>query len=119
MEENGDGKRHRSPACDGHVGRARRCAVLGESNSALELIEGDRAPVIYFPRMEVAMEFHDQSCKVATCAWKGDATHYSIITTFTTLRDVAWSYRAPHDSASAIKDHIAFNPHDEIAIERH
>ena len=29
-------------------------AVLGESSSALELIEGDRAPVIYFPRMEVA-----------------------------------------------------------------
>ena len=93
-------------------------AVLGESGSALELIEGDRAPVIYFPRMEVAMEFLDQSSKVTTCPWKGDATHYSIVTTFTTLKDVAWSYRTPHDSASAIKDHIAFYRHDEIAIER-
>ena len=93
-------------------------AVLGESGSALELIEGDRAPVIYFPRMEVAMEFLDQSSKVTTCPCKGDATHYSIVTTFTTLRDVAWSYLAPHDSASAIKHHVAFYPHDEIAIEQ-
>ena len=64
------------------------------------------------------MEFLDQSSKVTTCPWKGDATHYSIVTTFTTLRDVAWSYRTPHDSVSAIKDHVAFYPHDEIAIER-
>ena len=93
-------------------------AVLGESGSALELIEGDRAPVIYFPRMEVAMEFLDRSSKVTTCPWKGNATHNSIVTASTTLTDVAWSYQAPHESASAIKDHVAFCPHDEIAIER-
>lgn len=94
-------------------------AVLGESRSALELLEGDRAPVVYFPRTDIAMEFFDQSGKVTNCPWKGNATHYSIVTTGTTLRDVAWSYQAPHESATAIKDHVAFYPHDEIVIERH
>ena len=105
------------PASGTWVGRAGG-AVLGESDSALQLLEGDHAPVIYFPRIDIAMEFLDRSSKVTTCPWKGDAAHYSIATTDTTLRDVAWSYEAPRDSAAAIKDHVAFYRHDEIAVEQ-
>ncbi|MDE0695354.1 MAG: DUF427 domain-containing protein [Boseongicola sp.] len=105
------------PASGTWVVRARG-AVLGESDSALEMVESEHAPVIYFPRTDIAMEFLDRSSKVTTCPWKGDAAHYSIATTDTTLRDVAWSYEAPLDSAAAIKNHVAFYPHDEIAVER-
>lgn len=93
-------------------------AVLGESGSALKLLEGDYAPVIYFPRIDIATEFLDRSSKVTTCPWKGDAAHYSIVTASTTPRNMAWSYEAPCDPATAIKGHVAFYPHDEIAIER-
>ena len=34
-------------------------AVLGESSDALELVEGDYPPVIYFPRGDIAMAFLD------------------------------------------------------------
>ncbi len=32
-------------------------AVIGESSNALELSEGDLAPVIYFPRSDIGMAF--------------------------------------------------------------
>lgn len=105
------------PATGAWVVRA-GSAVLGESRAAPGPIGGNRAPVMYFLRTEVAMEFLDRSGKVTTCPWKGDATCCSIVTTFTTLRDVAWSCRASHGSAFAIRDHVAFHPHDEFAIER-
>ncbi|MXY34146.1 MAG: DUF427 domain-containing protein [Boseongicola sp. SB0676_bin_33] len=93
-------------------------AVLGESDSALQLLERGHEPVINFPRIDVAMQFLDQSSAVTTCPWKGDATHYSIATTERTLRDAAWSYEAPHASAAAIKEHAAFHPRNGTAIEQ-
>jgi uncharacterized protein (DUF427 family) len=36
-------------------------AVIGESKNAIELIEGDLHPVIYFPKSDLAMAFLDQN----------------------------------------------------------
>ena len=70
-------------------------AVLGESANALELTEGDYAPVIYFPREDIAMAFLDQTDHGTHCPWKGDATHFSIVTKSQTLENAAWSYESP------------------------
>ena len=55
-------------------------AVLGETKEALELVEGDYPPVIYFPRDDIAMAFLDDSDHASHCPWKGDASYFSIIT---------------------------------------
>ena len=93
-------------------------AVLGESKAALELIEGEYPPVIYFPRGDIAMALLDASAHASHCPWKGDASYFSIVTKSKTIENAAWSYEAPSDGVARIKDHLAFYPSDEVAVER-
>ena len=93
-------------------------AVLGESEQALALKEGDYPAVIYFPRDDIAMEFLDSTDKVTTCPWKGDARHFSIVTKSTVLKEAAWSYDEPFSDVTEIAGHIAFYPRDEITVEQ-
>ncbi|MFY0660236.1 MAG: DUF427 domain-containing protein [Shimia sp.] len=93
-------------------------AILGESNNALELNEGDLKPVIYFPRDDIAMAFLDPSEKTTHCPYKGDANHFSIVTKSQTIANAAWSYEAPVEAAERIKDHLAFYTSDLVAVER-
>ena len=92
-------------------------AVLGESRAALELTEGDRQPVIYFPRDDLAMVMMDRSPQQSTCPWKGQATYYSIVTESGTIPDAAWSYETPKDGVEAIAGHLAFYP-DKVTVEQ-
>ncbi len=93
-------------------------AVLGESDNALELIEGDYPAVIYFPRDDIAMDFLDDSEQKTTCPWKGDASYFSIVTKSTTLENAAWSYETPKDDVSAIAGYLAFYVSDKVAVEQ-
>ncbi|WP_373050520.1 DUF427 domain-containing protein [Thalassovita aquimarina] len=93
-------------------------AVLGETKNALELSEGSLAPVIYFPRKDVAMPFLDKTDRVTTCPHKGEASYYSIVTKSTTLENAAWSYEDPKADVAKIKDYLAFYPSETLAVER-
>ncbi|WP_299863148.1 DUF427 domain-containing protein [uncultured Roseobacter sp.] len=93
-------------------------AVLGESTEALELVEGDYPPVIYFPRGDIAMAFLDRTDKSTHCPHKGDASYYSVVTKSTTLKDVAWSYEQPKDDVARIKDHLAFYANGDVTVEQ-
>jgi uncharacterized protein (DUF427 family) len=93
-------------------------AVLGETSNALELIEGDYPPVIYFPREDIAMAFLDSSDTSSHCPHKGDASYYSVVTKSRTLKDAVWSYENPKPAAAALKDHLAFYKLEEITVER-
>ncbi|WP_298842300.1 DUF427 domain-containing protein [uncultured Roseobacter sp.] len=93
-------------------------AVLGESDNALELVEGDYPPVIYFPRDDIAMAFLDSSEKSTHCPYKGDATYFSVVTKSTTLKDVAWSYENPLDAVSRIREHLAFYTNGDVTVEQ-
>ena len=93
-------------------------AVLGESDNALELIEGDHEPVIYFPRDDIAMDFLDETEQKTTCPWKGEASYFSIVTKSTTLENAAWSYEAPKDAVSQIAGHLSFYVSDKVAVEQ-
>jgi len=93
-------------------------AVLGESSSALELREGDMAPVIYFPRADIAMAFLDKTDSSSHCPHKGDASYFSVVTKSRTLQNAAWSYEDPKVAAAEIKDHLAFYGMEEIAVEQ-
>jgi uncharacterized protein (DUF427 family) len=93
-------------------------AVLGESQNALELIEGDYPAVIYFPRADIAMAFLDPSETRSTCPHKGTASYYSVVTKSRTLHDAAWSYEDPIQDAERIKGYLAFAVGADVTVER-
>ncbi len=92
-------------------------AVLGESDEALELQEGDYPPVIYFPRKDIAMAFLDATDKTTHCPHKGDASYFSVVTKSTVLENAVWSYEAPLEAVARIKDHLAFYTDDGVTVE--
>jgi uncharacterized protein (DUF427 family) len=93
-------------------------AVLGESGRALELVEGDYPPVIYFPRADIAMAFLDPSDKTSHCPRKGDARYFSVVTKSRTLENVVWSYEDPQEPAARVKDYLAFHNVEEVTVEQ-
>ncbi|WP_223422938.1 DUF427 domain-containing protein [Tateyamaria pelophila] len=93
-------------------------AVLGESDNALELSEGDYPFVIYFPRGDIAMAFLDRTDKTSHCPHKGDATYFSVVTKSQTLENAVWSYEAPKEGVARIKDYLAFYVGDTITVEK-
>jgi uncharacterized protein (DUF427 family) len=91
-------------------------AVIGETNAALELIEGDYPATIYFPRDAIAMAFLDSSDTTTTCPHKGLASFYSIQTKSVLLEDAAWSYENPKSGLEQIAGYLAFYP-KKAAVE--
>ena len=92
-------------------------AVLGESQNALELTEGDYPPVIYFPRSDIAMAFLEPSDTTSSCPHKGTASYFSIVAKSGPIADAVWSYTNPNTEVAAIKDHLAFYP-AKVAVEQ-
>lgn len=92
-------------------------AVIAESKKALELIEGDYPPVIYFPVEDIAMAFLDASDTTSRCPHKGDAVYYSISAPGEDIADAAWVYNDPLDGVAAIKGHVAFYP-SKVTVEK-
>ncbi|MCK4712489.1 MAG: DUF427 domain-containing protein [Marinosulfonomonas sp.] len=91
-------------------------AILAETSNALELVEGDYKPVIYFPRDNIAMAFLEQSPQSSHCPHKGDASYYSIHTKSTVLENAAWSYEDPLKGVARIKGYLAFDP-AQVTVE--
>lgn len=92
-------------------------AVVGESTNALELIEGDYPPVIYFPRADIAMAFLDESDTTSHCPYKGDARYFSIVAKSGPIADAAWSYETPNADVAEIQDYLAFYA-SKVAVEQ-
>jgi uncharacterized protein (DUF427 family) len=92
-------------------------AVLGESQNALELTEGDYPAVIYFPRGDIAMAFLEPSDTTSSCPHKGTATYFSIVAKSGPIVDAVWSYTDPKADVAAIKDHLAFFT-NKVAVEQ-
>ncbi len=92
-------------------------AVLGESNNALKMVEGDRPFVIYFPRNDISMAFFDKSETTTTCPHKGTATYFDLVAKSGTYKDTAWSYEDPQGDVAQIKDYVAFFV-DNVAVEQ-
>ena len=93
-------------------------AVLGESQNAVELSEGDYPPVIYFPREDLAMAMFEKTEKSSFCPHKGNASYYTLEGKSGPLVNAAWSYEAPKDGMEAIKGHLAFFASDGVTVEQ-
>jgi len=92
-------------------------AVIAESRAAQELLEPGRAPVIYFPRRDVAMAFLEPSETQTTCPHKGAASHFHITSPGSQANDAAWSYETPVTGLEAIAGHVAFDA-ARVTVER-
>lgn len=92
-------------------------AVIGESTNALELVEGDYPPVIYFPRADVAMAFLEPTDLSSECPYKGEASYFTIEAKSGPIPNAAWSYENPTEAVAAIKDHLAFFS-EKVAVEQ-
>jgi uncharacterized protein (DUF427 family) len=64
------------------------------------------------------MAFLDKTDKVTTCPHRGDATHYSIVTKSTVLKDAAFSYENPSEGMEEIRGHLSFYPSDTVTVEK-
>jgi len=93
-------------------------AVLGETTNAMELVEDNLAPVIYFPRADIAMALLDRTDKVTHCPYKGDANYYTIVNKSARLENAVWSYETPLEAVSEIKDHLAFYTGGGVTVEQ-
>lgn len=92
-------------------------SVIAESREALELVEGDYTPVVYFPRADVAMAFLEPSDTRTTCPHKGEASYYTIQAEGGPIADAAWSYETPRAGLEPIAGHLAFYTY-KVTVEQ-
>lgn len=77
--------------------------VLAESDHTV-VVEGNH----YFPPASVNRAALVPSPHHTTCAWKGEASYYTVEAGGQRNENAAWYYPAPKDAARQIKDHVAF-----------
>lgn len=82
--------------------------ILADSRNALTLRESSYPPVQYIPRADVDMSLLARTDHVTYCPYKGDCSYFSVPSGGPRLANAVWTYEAPYDAVSAIKDHLAF-----------
>ena len=78
-------------------------AVIAES-SDIAVVEGNH----YFPLSSLNREFVSFSNHKTTCAWKGQASYYSLMVDGEMNTDAAWYYANPKTGAEEVTDRVAF-----------
>jgi uncharacterized protein (DUF427 family) len=92
--------------------------TLADSHNALTLRESFYPPVQYIPRADVDMALLERTDHATYCPYKGDCSYFSVPSGGERLLNAIWSYEAPYDAMSAIKEHLAFYP-DRFEISEH
>jgi uncharacterized protein (DUF427 family) len=91
--------------------------VVADTRRALALREASYPPVLYIPREDVDLTQLERSEHTTYCPYKGDAAYYSIRAAGEQGTNAIWTYEAPYDAVSEIKDRLAFYPSRVDAIE--
>lgn len=77
--------------------------VIAESDDTV-VVEGNH----YFPESALKREFITFSNHKTSCAWKGQASYYSLNVNGEVNTDAVWYYADPKPEAAAIKRRVAF-----------
>jgi uncharacterized protein (DUF427 family) len=90
--------------------------VIADTRAALTLREASYPPVQYFPRRDVDMAALTRSEHTTYCPYKGEASYYSIPAGGGRSLNAVWTYEAPFEAITQIKEYVAFYPErvDEI-----
>ncbi len=89
--------------------------TLADSRRAMLLEETRIAPVCYFPREDVRMDWFERGGYVTYCPFKGNAAHYSLRKDEIAADNLMWSYEDPLRDAAQIRNYVAFYP-DQVDI---
>jgi uncharacterized protein (DUF427 family) len=82
--------------------------IVADTRNAITLTEASYPPVQYIPREDVSPRFLERSSHMTYCPYKGDASYFHLKAPDATSENAIWTYEAPFDAVSAIKDHVAF-----------
>ena len=77
--------------------------VIAESDDNV-MLEGNN----YFPISALNRDHVTFSNHHTMCAWKGQASYYSLLVNGEMNTDAAWYYADPKPEAESIKDRVAF-----------
>ena len=77
--------------------------VIAESNDTV-VVEGNH----YFPKSSLNRTFVTFSNHKTMCAWKGQASYYSLMVGGELNPDAVWYYPDPKPEAQQIKGRVAF-----------
>jgi hypothetical protein len=77
--------------------------VIAESGATV-MVEGNH----YFPEASVNRQYISFSNHKSSCAWKGQASYYSLNVNGDVNPDAAWYYADPKEAAGNIKGYVAF-----------
>ena len=98
-------------------GRHRRRAVVADTRDALALREATYPAVFYIPREDADLALLERTEHATYCPYKGDAAYYSIPGRPASGANAVWTYEAPYEAVSEIKDQLAFYPDRVDAID--
>src|SRR5438270_7744573 len=91
--------------------------IVADTRAALTLREAAYPAVQYIPREDVDMGLLERTDHATYCPYKGDASYFSIPSGGDRSANAVWTYEAPYEAVSPIKDHLAFYPDRVGAIE--
>jgi uncharacterized protein (DUF427 family) len=91
--------------------------VVADSRNSLTLQESTYPAVQYVPLADVDADLLVRTDTETYCAYKGDASYYSIDVDGRKAVDAVWEYREPREAVTEIKDHVAFYPDRVDSIE--
>lgn len=77
--------------------------VIAESEDTV-MVEGNH----YFPESALKRKFVTFSNHKTTCAWKGQASYYSLMVNGELNPDAVWYYPDPKPEAAHVKGRVAF-----------
>jgi uncharacterized protein (DUF427 family) len=77
--------------------------VVAESDDTV-VVEGNH----YFPASALKREYVTFSNHRTTCAWKGQASYYSLMVDGELNPEAVWYYPDPKPEAEMVKDRVAF-----------
>lgn len=77
--------------------------VIAQSDDTV-LVEGNH----YFPESSLKKEFITFSNHKSSCAWKGQASYYTLIVNGDTNPDAVWYYPDPKPEADMVRGRVAF-----------
>jgi len=82
--------------------------TVADSARTLVMHETRLPSVFYFPRGDVRMDLLTRTNLRANCPFKGDASFYALAVDEMSIENAAWSYEAPYDEATDVKEYLAF-----------
>jgi uncharacterized protein (DUF427 family) len=84
--------------------------VIADTDDAVILHEQGLAPVVYFPRAAVAMEYMSRTDHHSHCPYKGDAAYYTLLMDGHFAENAVWTYERPIQGCEQIAGLLAFDP---------